>query len=186
MRRRGVEIGHENLVDYDARFSTLSKGKNLSNELANCASFWNTYSEKILFRLESHVVAKAKSLKAVVNLNSRDWLRRYVSQNIWTNYCNWDNFNTWDINDLTLNYSSRICHDVLWVALFLTVTPFTFSTSFPVYQLNSAGGGRDWGRGESYILLNEIQTMFSQLAKRSARVLPADLCADHRITSTIA
>ena len=36
--------------------------------------------------------------------------------------------------------------------------------------------------GESYfpyILLNEIQTMFSQLAKRSARVLPADLCTDH-------
>ena len=30
-----------------------------------------------------------------------------------------------------------------------------------------------------YILLNEIQTMFSQLAMRSARVLPADLCTDH-------
>ena len=30
-----------------------------------------------------------------------------------------------------------------------------------------------------YILLNEIQMMFSQLAKRSARVLPADLCTDH-------
>ena len=28
--------------------------------------------EKILFRVESHVVAKAKSLKAEVNLNSRD------------------------------------------------------------------------------------------------------------------
>ena len=27
--------------------------------------------------------------------------------------------------------------------------------------------------------LNEIQTMFSQLAKRSARVLLADLCTDH-------
>ena len=38
MCRRGVEIGHENLVDYDARFSTLSKGKNLWSELANCAS----------------------------------------------------------------------------------------------------------------------------------------------------
>ena len=38
------------------------------------------------------------------------------------------------------------------------------------------------GRGGSYfpyILLNEIQTMFSQLAKQSARVLPADLCTDH-------
>ena len=32
----------------------------------------------------------------------------------------------------------------------------------------------------SYILLNEIQTMFSQLPKRSARgVLPADLSTDH-------
>ena len=30
-----------------------------------------------------------------------------------------------------------------------------------------------------YILLNEVQTMLSQLAKRSARVLPADLCTDH-------
>ena len=41
---------------------------------------------------------------------------------------------------------------------------------------------RGWGGGESYfpyILLNEIQTMFSQPAKRSARVLPADLCTDH-------
>ena len=39
------------------------------------------------------------------------------------------------------------------------------------------------GEGEGsyfpYILLNEIQTMFSQLAKRSARVVPADLCTDH-------
>ena len=39
-----------------------------------------------------------------------------------------------------------------------------------------AGGG---GSYFPYILLNEIQTMFSQLAKRSARVLPADLCTDH-------
>ena len=38
------------------------------------------------------------------------------------------------------------------------------------------------GRGRSYfpyILLTEIQTMFSQLAKQSARVLPADFCTDH-------
>ena len=43
------------------------------------------------------------------------------------------------------------------------------------------GGGGGVGRGSysPYILLNEIQTMFSQLAKRSARVLPADLCTDH-------
>ena len=39
------------------------------------------------------------------------------------------------------------------------------------------GGGE--GSNFPYILLNEIQTMFSQLAKRSARVLPADLCTDH-------
>ena len=43
--------------------------------------------------------------------------------------------------------------------------------------------GMSQGKGEGsyfpYILLNEIQTMFSQLAKRSARVLPADLCTDH-------
>ena len=38
------------------------------------------------------------------------------------------------------------------------------------------GGGRSYF---PYILLNEIQTMFSQLAKRSARVLPVDLCTDH-------
>ena len=30
-----------------------------------------------------------------------------------------------------------------------------------------------------YILWNEIKTMFSQLAKRSSRVLPADFCTDH-------
>ena len=38
------------------------------------------------------------------------------------------------------------------------------------------------GRGGSYfpnILLNEIKKIFSQLAKRSSRVLPADLCTDH-------
>ena len=38
------------------------------------------------------------------------------------------------------------------------------------------GGG---GGNFPYILLNAFQTMFSQLAKRSARVLPADLCTDH-------
>ena len=44
-------------------------------------------------------------------------------------------------------------------------------------------GGRGGGVGEgsysSNILLNEIQTMSSQLAKQSARVLPVDLCTDH-------
>ena len=38
------------------------------------------------------------------------------------------------------------------------------------------GGG---GRYFPYILFNEIQTMLSQLAKRSARFLPADLSTDH-------
>ena len=39
----------------------------------------------------------------------------------------------------------------------------------------SGGGGRYF----PYISLNTIETMFSQLAKRSARLLPADLCTDH-------
>ena len=42
-------------------------------------------------------------------------------------------------------------------------------------------GGRGGGGG-SYspnLLLNEIQTMVSRLAKPSARVLPAELCTDH-------
>ena len=58
-----------------------------------------------------------------------------------------------------------------------------FTLNCPPY---SGGGGctpySGGGRGISYfpyILLNEIQTMFSQLAKRSERVLPADLCTDH-------
>ena len=41
--------------------------------------------------------------------------------------------------------------------------------------LTEGGGGSYF----PYILLNEIQTMFSQLAKRSAKVLPADLCTDY-------
>ena len=38
------------------------------------------------------------------------------------------------------------------------------------YLFDSRGGG---------ILLNENQMMFSQLAKRSERAFPADLCTDH-------
>ena len=53
-------------------------------------------------------------------------------------------------------------------ALSVTVGSHTFSLS--------GGGGRSY---LPYILLNDFQTMFSQLAKRSARVLPADLCTDH-------
>ena len=54
---------------------------------------------------------------------------------------------------------------------------------FTILPTNTGGiVGSSWGGQGSnfpYILLNEIQTMFSQLAKRSARVLPADLCTDH-------
>ena len=44
-------------------------------------------------------------------------------------------------------------------------------SSFPQRE----GGGSYF----PYILVNEIQTMLSQLAKRSARFLPADLSTDH-------
>ena len=50
------------------------------------------------------------------------------------------------------------------------------------HSTDPGGGRKGGGRGGSYfpyILLNEIQTMFSQLAKRSARVLLADLCTNH-------
>ena len=40
------------------------------------------------------------------------------------------------------------------------------------------GGGGGGGGYFPYVLLNEIQTMFSQPVKRSARVVPADLCTD--------
>ena len=45
-----------------------------------------------------------------------------------------------------------------------------------IYEVDPGGGG---GELLPIILLNDIETMFSQLAKRSARVLPADLCTDH-------
>ena len=52
-----------------------------------------------------------------------------------------------------------------------------------VEYLYLGGGGEGGGGGGGgfflYILLNKIQTMFSQPAKWSARVLPADLCTDH-------
>ena len=50
------------------------------------------------------------------------------------------------------------------------------------YRHTEPGGGGG-GSYFPYILLNQIQTMFSQLAKRSARVLPADLVLIMRITS---
>ena len=42
----------------------------------------------------------------------------------------------------------------------------------------AARGGGGGGSYFPYNLLNEIQTMFSQLVKRSARVWPGDLCTD--------
>ena len=58
--------------------------------------------------------------------------------------------------------------------------PLTFPDHYnnlPNFEITtlSRGGGSHF----PYILLNEIQTMFSQLAKRSSRVSPADLCTDH-------
>ena len=53
---------------------------------------------------------------------------------------------------------------------------------FFIFEILGDDLPRGRGGGVSYfpyILLNEIQTMFSQLEKRSARVLPADLCTDH-------
>ena len=45
---------------------------------------------------------------------------------------------------------------------------------------NDTSQGLEQGGGSyfPYILLDEIQTMFSQLAKQSAKALPADLCTD--------
>ena len=52
-----------------------------------------------------------------------------------------------------------------------------FRLSATIYSLECLEqGGRSY---LPYILLNEIQTMFSQRAKGSPRVLPADLCTDH-------
>ena len=49
----------------------------------------------------------------------------------------------------------------------------------PFISMNDDQGRGGGGSYFPHILLNEIQTMFSQLAKQSARVLPADLCTDH-------
>ena len=52
---------------------------------------------------------------------------------------------------------------------------FSLANIFMAYietQSLSQGGGGGGGTYFPYILLNEIQTMFSQLSKRSARVLP--------------
>ena len=49
------------------------------------------------------------------------------------------------------------------------------STLTLLLMYNIILGWEEGGRGKLYILLNEI----SQLVKRSARFLPADLCTDH-------
>ena len=57
------------------------------------------------------------------------------------------------------------------------LVPLDITSLYERRKALSWGGG-----GESYfpyILLKEIQTMFSQLAKRSARGLLADLFTDH-------
>ena len=48
------------------------------------------------------------------------------------------------------------------------------STGSDLFACLPAGGGGGGVGYFSYILLHEIQTMFSQLAKQSARILPAD------------
>ena len=61
------------------------------------------------------------------------------------------------------------------------VTPSS-STSLLASYKEVPPSGLSYRPGGSYFpysLLNEIQTMFSQLAKQSARVLPTDLCPDH-------
>ena len=57
--------------------------------------------------------------------------------------------------------------------------PMLFGSRGPRKFLRPRPGGGGGGSYFPYILLNEIQTMFSQLAKQSTRVLPADLCTDH-------
>ena len=60
------------------------------------------------------------------------------------------------------------------------ITAYPHIQLFQGYSFEVAGsGGVGGGSYFPYILLNEIQMMASQLAKQSARVLPADLCTDN-------
>ena len=68
-------------------------------------------------------------------------------------------------SEISVLFSKRFCPAVLFIK----------GWQWRSMWINcNRGGGYS-----SYILLNEIQTLFSQLAKQSARVLPADLCIDH-------
>ena len=60
-------------------------------------------------------------------------------------------------------------------------SPVTRGKVLPFLPKGQVSGGRE--SYFPYIPLNEIQTMFSQPAKRLAMLLPADLCTDHAITS---
>ena len=81
------------------------------------------------------------------------------------------------INYLSFRFLRKYfaCFRPLWYCLRWWWRQFYLNQSFLHGEGEGAGGGSYF----PYILLNEIQTMFSQLAKRSARVLPADLCTDH-------
>ena len=60
--------------------------------------------------------------------------------------------------------------------------PLSSKSSISKFQFDLYSKDKGQEQGESYfpyILLNEIQTMFPQLVKRSARVSPADLCTYH-------
>ena len=75
-----------------------------------------------------------------------------------------------------------VCPDNYHVFMSCDVVELGLSSTELDSRLVDKGGGGGVGEGGSYfpyILLNEIQTMFPQLAKRSARVLPADLYTDH-------
>ena len=75
-----------------------------------------------------------------------------------------------------------ICTKIILLLFYLFIF-FFMKIIIIIFLCSGTGGG---GGGGSYFL-NEIQTMFSQLAKRSARVLlrvlPADLVLIMHITS---
>ena len=79
----------------------------------------------------------------------------------------------------SINQSINLLFYTTCIRPVLQYAYLVFHHSLPQYlsnEMERLGGGGD---SFSYIPLNEIQTMFSQLAKPSARGLPADLCTDH-------